>query len=257
MAMSFNNYDEKPFVSLSIPWDRNTYLSWFAAVIICTLLVLFTSIFNLEPPRAIELQKNVVPIELLSFGEGDGTGGNKGNLTEEGQKLKGPATSNQLDDAQSAAVSSNLTKSNINPDDAAYLRPSGNPASDENQTEKGSNSKSIGNPDGDPFGSGLGEKGFGSGSGKGFGDIDWGGGGNRVVLFKKVPQYPPGVNASGTIKIQFTVLQDGTIDKMYPLEKADPRLERAAMDALRQWRFNSISQNIVQVGIITLTFKLR
>lgn len=256
--MSFNNYDEKTYVSFQFPWDRNTYSSWFFSVIVVILLVLLMQSFDLNPPREIELQRNVVPIELLSFGEGDGTGGNKGNLTEEGQKLKGPATANQLEDARIAARSNNQNQSNINPEDAAYLTPSGNPSSDkDNQQDKGSDSKSIGNPEGDAFGSGLGDKGFGSGSGRGFGDIDWGGGGNRVVLFKKVPQYPAGVNTSGTIKIQFTVLMDGTIDKMYPLEKADPRLERAAMDALRQWRFNSISQNVVQVGIITLTFKLR
>jgi TonB family protein len=256
--MHLNNYDEKPFVSFKIPWDRNTYLSWMISVIAFLILVLFGTTFNLNPPKEIELQRNVVPIELLSFGEGDGTGGNKGNLTEEGKKLKGPQSSNQLEDARIAAKSNNPNKSNVNPEDAAYLTPSGNPASDkDNQQEKGSDSKSIGSKDGDAFGSGLGDKGFGSGSGRGFGDIDWGGGGNRVVLFKKVPQYPPGVATSGTIKIQFTVLQDGTIDKMYPLEKADPRLERAAMDALRQWRFNAISQNIVQVGVITLTFKLR
>lgn len=256
--MSFNNYDEKPFVSFRFPWDRITYSSWVVSVIIFILFIFFTKLFDLNPPNEISLQRNVVPIELLYFGEGDGTGGNKGNLTEEGQKLKGPATSNQLEDARIAAKSNNPNQSNVNPEDAAYLRPSGSPSSEkDNQQEKGSDSRSIGSPDGDAFGSGLGEKGFGSGSGKGFGDIDWGGGGNRVVLFKKVPQYPPGVNASGTIKIQFTVLQDGTIDKMYPLEKADPRLERAAMDALRQWRFNPINQNVVQVGVITLTFKLR
>lgn len=256
--MNFNNYDEKPFVSFKLPWDRNTYLSWIIAVIICILVVIFMKLFDLEAPQAITLQRNVVPIELLSFGEGDGTGGNKGNLTEEGKKLKGPATTNQLEDARIAAKSNNNKTSNVNPEDAAYFNPSGNPASDkQNQQDKGSDSKSIGNPQGDAFGSGLGDKGFGSGSGKGFGDIDWGGGGNRVVLFKKIPQYPPGVNTSGTIKIQFTVLQDGTIDRMFPLEKADPRLEKAAMDALRQWKFNSISQNVIQVGVITLSFKLR
>ncbi|OGU56462.1 MAG: hypothetical protein A2X64_03365 [Ignavibacteria bacterium GWF2_33_9] len=255
--MNFNNYDEKPFMSFRIPWDRNTYFSWITSVIIFLILIFLMKLFDLNPPQEIVLQKNVVPIELLYFGDGDGTGGNKGNLTEEGRKAKGPETTNQLEDARIAAVSSNRNTSDVNPEDAAYLRPSGNPSSDENQQERGSDSRSIGSGDGDAFGSGLGEKGFGSGSGRGFGDIDWGGGGNRVVLFKKVPQYPPGVATSGTIKIQFTVLQDGTIDKMYPLEKADPRLERAAMDALRQWRFNKISENIVQVGIITLTFKLR
>jgi TonB family protein len=256
--MNFKNYDEKDFVAFKIPWDKNTYTGWILSIILILIIILLLPFYNLEPPRPIELQRNVIPIELLSFGQGDGTGGNKGNLSEEGKAYKGPTTTNQLEDAKIATDSKNFKKSDIQPEDATYLKPSGNPSTNEqnNQNERGSDSRNIGKANGDAFGSGLGDKGFGNGSGRGFGDIDWGGGGNRIVIYKKIPQYPPGVNASGTIRIQFTVLQDGTIDKMFPLEKADPRLEKAAMDALRQWRFNSISQNVVQVGIITLNFKL-
>jgi TonB family protein len=256
--MKFKNYDEKEFISFKLPWDKNTYTGWGLSIVVILIIIFLIPFYNLEPPQSIELQRNVVPIELLSFGEGDGTGGNKGNLSEEGKAYKGKETTNQLEDARIAAKSSNVSKSKINPEDAAFVQPSKNPPTSEksNQQDMGSDNRNIGKTNGDPFGSGLGDKGFGGGSGRGFGDIDWGGGGNRIVIYKKIPEYPSGVNSSGTIKIQFTVLQDGTIDKMYPLEKADPRLEKVAMDALRQWRFNAIAQNIVQVGVITLSFKL-
>jgi TonB family protein len=43
---------------------------------------------------------------------------------------------------------------------------------------------------------------------------------------------------------------------MYPLQKGDPMLERSAMDALRQWRFNPLKSNTEMYGIITFTFRL-
>lgn len=257
--MSNFRFDSEEYVSFKIPFDKNTYGSWLLAVVILILLVLIAPLVELEPPRPIELQKNAVTIELLSFGYGDGTGGNKGNLAEEGKSFKGNESNNQLADAQIAAKSNQRTSSTLDPDQTSNIRPSANPGTNESSDRQtgGVDKRNIGKDDGDVFGSGLGDKGFGKGAGHGFGDIDWGGGGNRIVVYKKVPEYPPGVSASGTIRIQFTVLRDGTVDKMFPLEKADPRLERAAMDALRQWKFNPIQDNIVQVGIITLTFKLR
>jgi len=252
-------FDSEEYLSFKIPFDKYTYGGWLLAVIILLVLVLLVPFVELEPPQPIELQRNTVTIELLSFGYGDGTGGNKGNLAEEGKALKGNESTNQLADAQIAAQSTRRTSSIIEPDQTSIIRPSANPGTNESaiNTSVGTDKRNLGKDDGDVFGSGLGDKGFGKGAGHGFGDIDWGGGGNRIVIYKKVPEYPPGVTASGTIRIQFTVLRDGTVDKMFPLEKADPRLERAAMDALRQWRFNPIQENIVQVGIITLTFKLR
>lgn len=252
-------FDSEEYISFKLPFDKPTYTSWLLAVLIMLLLMLLAPFVELDPPKPIELQRNPITIELLSFGYGDGTGGNKGNLAEEGKSVKGKESTNQLADAQVAAKSNKQTTSTLEPDQTSRLKPSSNIATNEKDDKDiaGTDRRSIGKDDGDVFGSGLGDKGFGKGAGHGFGDIDWGGGGNRIVIYKKVPEYPPGVNASGTIRIQFTVLRDGTVDKMFPLEKADPRLEKAAMDALRQWRFNPIQENIVQVGIITLTFKLR
>lgn len=252
-------FDSEEYLNFKIPFDKHTYGGWLLAVIILLLLFLLAPLVELDPPRPIELQRNSITIELLSFGYGDGTGGNKGNLAEEGKAFKGKETTNQLADAQIAAKSTQRTTSTVDPDQTSILRPSANPSTNESADRQasGTDKRNVGKDEGDVFGSGLGDRGFGKGAGHGFGDIDWGGGGNRIVIYKKVPEYPPGVNASGTIRIQFTVLRDGTVDKMFPLEKADPRLEKAAMDALRQWRFNQIQENIVQVGIITLTFKLR
>jgi len=53
------------------------------------------------------------------------------------------------------------------------------------------------------------------------------------------------------------VRKDGTVTSMVPLQKADPALEKAAMDALRQWRFNPIQEDIEMEGRIPFTFRLR
>jgi TonB family protein len=58
------------------------------------------------------------------------------------------------------------------------------------------------------------------------------------------------------IRIRFTVAKDGTIISMLPLQKGEPNLEKAAMNALRQWRFNPLKDDKIMFGIITFTFKL-
>ncbi|HRS00921.1 MAG TPA: energy transducer TonB [Bacteroidota bacterium] len=256
--MNYNKIDNKEFFNIRIPWDRNTYLGFIISVIICSIFIFLTSFFNMKQPTLYEPKSNVIPIELLSFGEGDGTGVSKGNLTAEGEAHKGLLPANQLEDAKIASNGKISATTKLNPEDANVI-PSKNLsiAAKSDPNASGSDRENIGNPKGSEQGRGLGDKGYGAGLGMGLGDIEWGGGGNRIVLQKKIPVYPPGVNTSGTIRIKFTVLPDGTVDKMIPLEKADPRLERAAMDALRQWRFNPIKENIVMEGIITMAFKLR
>lgn len=256
--MNYNKVDRKEFFSIKIPWDRNTYLGFAISVVLSTILVLIASFFNMKQPTLYEPKSNVIPIELLIFGEGDGTGMSKGNLTREGEAHKGKLPTNQLEDAKIASEGKVSTTTKLNPEDANVI-PSKNMtiADKSDPNARGSDKENIGNPKGSELGKGLGDKGSGAGLGTGLGDIEWGGGGNRVVLQKKIPVYPPGVNTSGTIRIKFTVLPDGTVDKMIPLEKADPRLERAAMEALRQWRFNPIKNNIAMEGIITMAFRLR
>jgi TonB family protein len=105
-------------------------------------------------------------------------------------------------------------------------------------------------------GSGLGRFGAGTGRGAGYG-LEWGGGGNRIVLHKELPKYPSGVNTSAQIKIRFTVLQDGSVGSAVPMQKGEPLLERAALEALRRWQFNPTHDDKEMVGFITFTFRVQ
>lgn len=93
-------------------------------------------------------------------------------------------------------------------------------------------------------------------------DIDWGGRGKRKLLTTPpiLPTYPAGVNKEIDIRLRFTILPDGTVGGVIPLTKADTRLENAAMNALRQWRFERLpsgQRNVVQTAIIVFPYRLR
>lgn len=252
-------YEEKQILQFALPWHANTAKGFgvgVSTVLILLLLIGFSvseeDIPPTTPNRAIELTQ-------LSFGPGDGTGARKGNLTAEGAKHKGVSPKTSLSDAEDAG---NTVKSKTSaPTDASE---SDNikgvkeiPSEQGSNKGLGASSQNVGAADGSLTGTGLGSKGTGKGLGEGLGDIDWGGGGNRTLINKVVPKYPPGVNIGATIKIRFIVRQDGTVSSMIPLQKGDPRLEKAAMDALKQWRFNPLKENKEMVGIIPFTFKLK
>ena len=251
--------DEKQF-NVKINWDSNTAWGFTISLSLYILLIFISSFiyFKIPTPQIIE-RKKTIPIELLNFGDGDGTGISKGNLSPEGVAFKGPAPSNPLEDASKATRTKYSEKANPeDPSFASRLRPADILGTNEKNAEnnQGSGTKNVGSPDGSPDGTGLGSKGSGPGLGLGYGDIEWGGGGNRIVLQKKIPVYPPGANTSAQIKIRFTVSYDGTVISMVPLQKGDPALEKAAMDALKQWRFNKLKEQKEMYGIITFTFKL-
>lgn len=252
--------EEKQTFELNFPWHTNTAKGFAIGVPITLLLVLLLNIIRDPQPDARFTNMHTVPLELLSFGYGDGTGLSKGNLSREGEAHKGKTPASELHDAEVAAKTAiSKTQVSNDPTESSNLIAKSELSSDErtNPSDAGSSSKNIGSPDGSETGTGLGSRGSGPGKGEGFGDIDWGGGGNRVVISKRIPTFPPGVHTSAQIKIRFTVRADGTISSMVPLQKADPRLEKAAMDALRQWRFNPLKEDVEMVGIIPFTFKLR
>ncbi len=256
----YTPYRDEKQINFKIPWDSNTAWGFAISLSLYFLFILISSFiyFTIPKPAKIERQKTI-PIELLSFGDGDGTGISKGNLSEEGTALKGPSPSNPLEDASKATKTKFADNAAIeDPSFYSRLNPTNVLSTNEKSTEnnQGSSSRNIGNPNGNPDGTGLGEKGTGPGLGLGYGDIEWGGGGNRIVLQKKIPAYPRGANASAQIKIKFTVSYDGTVISMLPLQKGDPILEKAAMDALKQWRFNKLKEQKEMYGIITFTFKL-
>jgi len=252
-------FEEKQTFNFKLPWHKHTAQGFAVGIPVTLICILLLNIVRDPQPEQRFIKVNTVPIELLSFGFGDGSGASKGNLAREGVTHKGVIPQSSLHDAEVAAkttVSKNIASNDISESSNIVARRE--LSSSEAITDgSGSGSRNVGTPEGSLDGTGLGTRGSGPGLGEGFGDIDWGGGGNRVVLSKKIPTFPPGVNTSAQIKIRFIVRPDGTVSQMVPLQKADPRLERAAMDALRQWRFNPLKEDIDMVGIIPFTFKLR
>lgn len=86
--------------------------------------------------------------------------------------------------------------------------------------------------------------------------IEWEGKINRIKISGELPRFPQGVRESGVVKFRIIVLPDGTVERIFPLEKANPEFERAIFEVLGSWRFNSINENIKQAGVITFKFRL-
>lgn len=100
----------------------------------------------------------------------------------------------------------------------------------------------------------------GEGTGKFGFDIDFGGKGMRKIYSYTLPPYPQGVSKEIDVKLRFTILPDGTVGKIFPLIKADNRLETVAINSLRQWRFEPLPKGQSQAGqtvVITFPFRLR
>lgn len=89
-------------------------------------------------------------------------------------------------------------------------------------------------------------------------EISWEGF-EREIQYDPLPAYPSGVNKEVRIKIRITVLPDGTVGNMIPLQKGDAILESITMKTLKQWRLNPLEPSALQVnqsGIITFRFVL-
>lgn len=90
--------------------------------------------------------------------------------------------------------------------------------------------------------------------------IDFGGKGIRKIYSYSLPAYPEGVSKEIDVKLRFTILPDGSVGKIIPLIKADTKLEMAAINSLRQWRFeplpNRQKQN-EQTAIIVFPYRLQ
>jgi TonB family protein len=252
--------DNQVNIKFRIPWDKQTARGFGIALGITILLLLLISITKYTNTNNNLDSQNLVPVEMINFGPGDGTGASKGNLSKEGAAHKGARTLSDLEDASVAAQYSKSPKSPASdPENYSSLTAVADASSGEKSSKNpldGDAGKNVGALTGQPDGTGTGKTGFGPGAGEGLGDIEWGGGGNRTVLFKKLPKYPAGNNTQAQIRIRFTVSAEGQVTTMYPLQKADPALERAAMEALRLWKFNRLRDNREMFGIITFTFRL-
>jgi hypothetical protein len=251
MSYHARNTENNARVNVVFIWDKFTARG-FVYAFICMMLLLIFFTYTKVVIDPIKIEHTSHPIILLNFGEGDGTGKRKGNLTAEGASSSGKAPSNPLEDAskdKSASSANDPSKSN-----SLIAK---DKVSESNKTDKDSVSgggKTIGNGAG--TGTGLGDKGTGIGKGLGLGDIEWGGGGNRTVLSKVLPISPNKLYRNVQLKVKFTVLADGTVANMKPMQKGDPVLEQQSLSALKRWRFNKIADGVEMSGIITFSFKM-
>lgn len=254
------NFQENTALQIQLPWDSNTARGFGVSLILVIIFLFFAQYWNVNKAHVRTIELNSVPLVLLNFGDGDGTGISKGNLTKEGASRKGETAQSVLEDAATPALTKQVKNAAENdPNEISNPIPVKELSSATKTTgsTQGAGTRDIGSNDGVTDGSGLGSRGTGKGKGYGFGDIEWGGGGNRIVLHKPLPKFPVGVNTNAELKFRFTVMPDGTVGRIIPLQKPDPRLETAALAALRQWRFNVLKEDVVMEGVIPLSFVLR
>jgi outer membrane biosynthesis protein TonB len=220
-------------------------ISFVLHAIAIILLLLINLSFDYLPSEYVE----------LSFGISDQTGssgakGNKINIIKEvpkpSEKEKSKEKSPEVREVE-LPVAINTEKENVvkpanNEKEIAEERAELNTettTSNSKSSEEGNNSEVEGN--------------FGF-------DIDWGGKGTRKIYSFILPQYPEGVKKEVNIKLQFTILPDGTVGTIIPKMKADTRLENAAINSLRQWRFEALSSSqrqVEQTAVIVFPYRLQ
>jgi outer membrane biosynthesis protein TonB len=79
----------------------------------------------------------------------------------------------------------------------------------------------------------------------------------RTIIKQIIPEYPEDFQQNSRVKIRFEVGSDGAVSNMLIVEKSDPALEEISLNALQQWKFNSLTTDITQIGFITFVFQLK
>ena len=220
-------------------------VSVFLHVLLLILFMMLNFSFEYEPSEYVE----------LSFGVSTkvGSSGSEGNQIEKVEEIAKTEEKTVTEDKNKEVkeidlpVAENTSEENI-------IKPA------EKDTEVSVESKTENTePDvSDVVSTGKGNEAEGDGS---FGfDIDWGGKGMRKIYSFNLPQYPAGVKKEIDIKLQFTILADGTIGTIIPKIKADTKLENAAINSLRQWRFEALTETqkqVEQTAVIIFPYRLQ
>ncbi|OGU72341.1 MAG: hypothetical protein A2V93_01630, partial [Ignavibacteria bacterium RBG_16_34_14] len=191
----------------------------------------------------------------LSFGVsgGPGSSGNIGSQIIEVEELSKPEEKNETVDKSKEVKEVELPKAKntseeniIKPADKMKEKTTTSKTESKEKTEDNVTTEGQGN-----LAQGEGSFGF---------DIEWGGKGTRKIYSYRIPSYPEGVQKEVDIRLRFTILPDGTIGTIIPQTKADTKLENAAINSLRQWRFEPLSQNqkqAEQTAIIVFPYRLQ
>lgn len=82
----------------------------------------------------------------------------------------------------------------------------------------------------------------------------------RDILYGPLPTYPEGLDKEASIRIKITVLPNGTIGDLIPIQKADATLESVTMKSLKLWRLSPLKPTdpqLNQTAVITIRFVLQ
>ena len=230
--------------------DQNQSGTSFAlsAFLHAAMLVLFMMInlsFNYEPSEYVE----------LSFGVSSeiGSSGSKGKQIEMIEENPKPEIKDATQDKSKEVKEVDLPVA-VNTSEDNTIKPA---EKDLEVSEKSSTENNKNDPS-NVTSTGQGNLAEEEGS---FGfDIEWGGKGVRKIYSYNLPQYPAGVKKEVDIKLQFSILPDGTIGTIIPKIKADARLENAAINSLRQWRFEALDpsqKQVEQTAVIVFPYRLQ
>ncbi|MBT8378182.1 MAG: hypothetical protein KJN64_03015 [Ignavibacteria bacterium] len=228
---------------------KNAGLSYAISVLVHTFIVVVLLVMNLSFDYA--------PTEFVevSFGisNENGSSGAEGNKIDQIEEISENSEVNKTENKNEKVNEVELPISENTSDDNIIK-----PAEDDNEVSEQSTEISTETVTSNVSSTGQGNEAEGEGS---FGfDIDWGGNGTRKIYSFILPQYPEGVKKEVNIKLQFTILPDGTVGTIIPKIKADTRLENAAINSLRQWRFEALNSNQTQVeqtALIVFPYRLQ
>jgi len=191
----------------------------------------------------------------LSFGVSgeSGSSGSMGEQLEKIEDLSKPEIVNQTKETNPKVEEVELPKAK-NVEQENIIKP----ADKEKEKSEVVSTKNEQNKNSKTTTSGNGNNAMGEGT---FGyDIDWGGNGTRKIYSYVLPEYPEGVSKEIDIRLRFTILPDGTVGNIALLTKADTKLENAAINSLRQWRFEGLAANQQQVeqkAVIVFPYRLQ
>ena len=229
--------------------SKNKQISYSVSLlfhILIVILLLFINLsFDYSPSEYVE----------LSFGVSTemGSSGAQGNKIEKIDEVAKPEVKSQTEFKSKEVKEVELPLAKNTEDENVVV-----PADKEKEIAEESSEKTTELNNSNITTSGQGNESLGDGS---FGfDIDWGGRGTRKIYSFVLPNYPDGVKKEVNIKLQFTILPDGTVGTIIPKIKADARLENAAINSLRQWRFEALSSNQKQgeqTAIIVFPYRLQ
>lgn len=218
-------------------WKQSEYRSAVLSVIIHGAIILLLLIFNFTPEYDTD---EYVTVGFGTFGKLSSSGA----VTKSSKKV--------LPKKNKEEKKVEVPKA-VNVDETNEVAP----VVEKSQKEE---SKKIDKNDADQKNETKGRELIGEGTGKFGFDIDFGGKGMRKIYSYTIPPYPQGVSKEIDVKLRFSIMPDGTVGTIFPLIKADTRLETAAINSLRQWRFEPLpkgQKQSPQTVVITFPFRLR